>query len=154
MFFALVSAVVLVPSGSEFTCTPIRVWDGDGPIWCAEGVHVRVAGIAAREIDGSCRSNQPCPATDPIKSRNALVNLIGRPISVAREGHVIVRGPTMACVSVGEAGGTRTAAWCVSPIGGDLSCAMVGGGWALQWPQYWRHHLCDTSKQIENPRRR
>jgi endonuclease YncB( thermonuclease family) len=35
-------------AGAAFTCTPVRVWDGDGPIWCAEGPKVRLAGIAAR----------------------------------------------------------------------------------------------------------
>ena len=43
-----------VPAGQSFTCTPTAVWDGDGPIWCAEGPKVRLAGISAREIDGTC----------------------------------------------------------------------------------------------------
>jgi len=34
------------------------------------------------------------------------------------------------------------AAWCVSPRSGDLSCAMVRGGWALRWDRYWRNHRC------------
>lgn len=37
------------------------------------------------------------------------------------------------CRSDGSAGGNRTAARSVSPIGGDLSCAMVRGEWALRW---------------------
>lgn len=48
---AFLTAVV-VPTGHQFNCTPTRVWDGGGPIWCAEGPRVRLAGIAAREIDG------------------------------------------------------------------------------------------------------
>lgn len=28
------------------------------------------------------------------------------------------------------------------PIGGDLSCAMVAGGWALRWDRYWGVHRC------------
>jgi hypothetical protein len=70
-------------------------------------------------MDGSCRSNQPCPAVSAERSRDELVRL---PIGRAREGHVIVRGPAMECRSEGSAGGSRTAAWCVSPRGGDLSC--------------------------------
>ena len=54
-------AASIVAAGQTFTCTPTHVWDGDGPIWCAEGAHVRIAGIAAREMDGTCRTNQPCP---------------------------------------------------------------------------------------------
>ena len=54
-------AASIVASGQTFTCTPTHVWDGDGPVWCAEGPHLRIAGIAAREMDGTCRTNQPCP---------------------------------------------------------------------------------------------
>jgi endonuclease YncB( thermonuclease family) len=136
-----VSAVV-VPAGEVFSCVPVRVWDGDGPIWCAEGPHVRLAGIAAREMDGSCRANQPCPAPSGEAARDALVQLVGRATGVAPEGHVLVQGPAMRCVSDGGAGGNRTAAWCVSPVGGDLACAMIAGGWALRWDRYWHGHRC------------
>lgn len=136
----LIAAVV--PAGQAFECTPTRVWDGDGPIWCAEGPHVRVAGIAAPEMDGSCRAGHPCVSVDPKVARDALVALVGKPVGVAREGHVLVMGPAMRCVSDGGAGGTRTAAFCVSPIGGDLSCAMVASGNAARWERYWRGHRC------------
>jgi hypothetical protein len=33
----LLLVVSVVPTGEEFTCTPKRVWDGDGPVWCKEG---------------------------------------------------------------------------------------------------------------------
>ena len=139
---ALLAAVTVVPAGQTFECTPTRVWDGDGPVWCAEGPHVRLSGIAAREMDGTCRSNQPCPDADAAVSRDALVLQIGQPIGKSPEGHILVRGPTMQCRSDGGASGNRTAAWCVSPINGDISCAMVNGGWALQWDVYWRRHGC------------
>jgi endonuclease YncB( thermonuclease family) len=54
-------AVEIVGAGKSFKCTPVAVWDGDGPIWCAEGPRIRISGVAAREIDGTCRANQPCP---------------------------------------------------------------------------------------------
>lgn len=142
MSILLFIAASIVPAGQTFDCTPTRVWDGDGPIWCAEGPRVRLSGIAARETDGTCRDNQPCPAAGAGEARNALVRLVGRATGTSREGHVLVNGPTMRCVSVGGGGGSRTAAWCVSPIGGDLSCAMVQGGWALRWERYWRQHKC------------
>ena len=135
-------AAAVVAYGKPFTCTPTRVWDGDGPIWCAEGPRIRVAGIAAREIDGSCRRYQPCPKVNPIRSRDALARLVGQPMRLSGDGHVLVRGPAMRCVSAGDAKGHRTAAWCVSPVGGDLSCAMVRGGWALPWRVFWRGHRC------------
>lgn len=142
MILALVAAVVVVPAGASFVCTPIAVYDGDGPIWCAEGPRVRLAGIAAREMDGTCRSNQPCPAHAAPVSRDALVRLVGRAIGRGREDHVLVTGPSLRCVSTGGAGGSRTGSWCTSPVAGDLSCAMVRGQWALPWPKYWNRHRC------------
>lgn len=68
-------AASIVASGQTFTCTPTHVWDGDGPVWCAEGPHLRIAGIAAREMDGTCRSNQPCPDASAVEARDALVQL-------------------------------------------------------------------------------
>jgi endonuclease YncB( thermonuclease family) len=111
-------------------------------VWCKEGPRIRLAGIAAREIDDSCRSNQPCPTAGGAEARDALVKLIGAPTGRSLEGHVLVAGPAMRCVSVGDGVGTRTAAWCVSPLAGDVSCAMVKGGWALRWEGYWRDHSC------------
>ncbi len=143
MSLLLLAAVAVVPSDQIFECTPTRVWDGDGPVWCAEGPRVRVSGIAAREIDGSCRSNQPCPAASAEQSRDALARLVGKPRGKSGEGHVLVSGPTMTCRSTGSGGGNRTAAWCVSPKGGDISCAMTQGGFALRWDRYWGNHRCD-----------
>lgn len=135
-------ASVVIPAGETFACTPTRIWDGDGPIWCVEGPHIRVAGIAARESDGSCRSNQPCPRATAEEAKSALVALVGRRTGTAREGHALVSGPTLTCISNGSAGGDRTAAWCTSPRNGDLSCAMVRTRTVLIWPRYWRRHRC------------
>ena len=132
----------VVRSGQTFRCTPTSVWDGDGPIWCAEGPKVRIAGVAAREIDGTCQSNQPCPMVGGIEARDRLVRLFGGRRGVLPEGHIVVTAPTMTCRSVGSAGGSRTAAWCSSPVFGDLSCAVVRQGGAVRWPKYWRDHRC------------
>ena len=142
LFLILVLNAAIVPSGDNFTCTPIRVWDGDGPIWCSEGPRVRLSGIAAREMDGSCSRGHPCPAAKAEDARDALVSLIGRPVGRSREGHILVSGSAMRCRSDGGAGGSRTAAWCISPKGGDINCAMVRGGWAAQWDKYWKRHRC------------
>jgi hypothetical protein len=48
----------------------------------------------------------------------------------------------MHCTSTGGAGGDRTGAWCISPRSGDISCAMVRGGWAARWERYWQGHRC------------
>lgn len=142
MSLFLVLAAVVVPHGETFECTPEAVWDGDGPVWCAEGPRIRLSGIAARELDGSCSPGHPCPEAGPFEARDALVRLIGQPIGDGPHGHVLVEGPTMRCRSVGSAGGDRTGAWCVSPQSGDVSCSMVRGGWAARWDRYWGEHQC------------
>lgn len=127
----------VVAAGIAFTCTPVRVWDGDGPIWCAEGPRIRLSGIAAREIDGTCRKGHPCPKASAEAARDHLVSLIGRRTGVASTGHVLVKGEPLRCRSVGSGGGDRTAAWCSNSTAGDLSRAMVKSGYALRWKRYW-----------------
>lgn len=134
--------VSIVRAGETFTCTPTTVWDGDGPIWCAEGPKIRIAGVAAREMDGSCRSNHPCPSVSALEARDRLVRLLGGAKGTLSTGHVKVRSGPMQCVSDGAARGSRTAAWCHSPIFGDLSCAVVQAGGAVRWPRYWKAGLC------------
>lgn len=138
----LSSFLQIVSAGAAFTCTPVAVWDGDGPIWCAEGPKVRIAGVAAREMDGTCKPNQPCPAADAMDARDRLVRLFGGSKGALPTGHVKVRAEPMTCISDGSAGGSRTAAWCRSPALGDLSCAVVRAGGAVRWPRYWRNHRC------------
>lgn len=104
---------------------------------------MRLSGVAAREMDGSCSINHPCPQVSAEEARDALVQLIGKRIGQSSEGHILVKGPTMNCRSEGGAGGNRTAAWCISPEGGDISCGIVKGGWALKWARYWRDHECN-----------
>lgn len=142
MIFTFVLLLPVVTAGQSFECTPIAVWDGDGPIWCKEGPRIRLSGIAAREIDGTCKPGHPCPKTSGIVARDALVRYIGTSTGKLSYGHIKVKGPTMRCMSVGGAGGNRTAAWCISPKSGDLSCAMVRGGYALKWKKYWKSHKC------------
>ncbi len=135
MLFAFAA---IVAAGSSFTCTPVRVWDGDGPIWCAEGPKIRLAGIAAREIDGSCKPGHPCPRASGTVARDALVRLVGTATGRSREGHVLVRGKPLRCVSHGSGKGARTAATCLTAGGVDIGCAMVSGGFAVRWAQYER----------------
>ena len=132
----------VIAAGLSFVCTPTAVWDGDGPIWCAEGPTIRIAGVAAREIDGTCRVNQPCPPVGGVDARDRLVRLLGGSRGTRLEGHILVHSATMTCLSDGSAGGSRTAAWCQSSSVGDLSCAVVRSGGAVRWARYWRDHRC------------
>jgi hypothetical protein len=134
--------VRIVPKAENFECTPTHVWDGDGPIWCLEGPRVRLAGIAAREIDETCRPDHPCPSAGGVEARDSLVNLLGQPIGEGQHGHILVSGPPLQCVSTGGAGGKRTGAWCQSDIIGDLSCAMIHEGSALRWDKFWEDGHC------------
>ncbi|MGI8704631.1 MAG: hypothetical protein ACR2JJ_02350 [Sphingomicrobium sp.] len=136
-FFAQV-----VAAGSNFACTPTAVWDGDGPVWCAEGPKIRIAGVAAREMDGACRTNHPCPSVSGADARDRLVQLLGGARGRLSTGHIVVRSATMTCRSDGSARGSRTAAWCTSPALGDLSCAVVRSGGAVRWARYWGDHQC------------
>lgn len=138
----LLLTVPIVPAGESFACTPVAVWDGDGPVWCEEGPRIRLAGIAAREIDGTCRRGHPCPDASGEAARDALARLLGEPGGIGRYGHRLVDGPTMRCRSTGSAEGTRTGAWCLSPVGGDISCAMVRSGMAKRWRRFWGGHRC------------
>lgn len=132
----------IVAQGATFNCTAVSVWDGDGPIWCAEGPKIRLAGIAAREIDETCRRGHPCPTASGVDARNHLVKLLGGARATARTGHILVRGPALRCQSEGSGKGERTAAWCRIPGGVDLSCAMIADGYALRWATYDRRRRC------------
>ena len=122
-----------IAAGLVFACTPVAVWDGDGPIHCAEGPKVRLAGIAAREISGGCREHHPCPRAAGEAARDNLVRILGGARGMAREGHVLVQGPRLSCRSFGMTYG-RVAALCSAPEVGDLSCTQVRAGVALPWP--------------------
>lgn len=141
----LLAFASIVASGATFTCTPTHVWDGDGPIWCAEGPRIRLSGIAAREIDDSCRPGHPCPAASGATARDALVRLIGRPVGRAATGHILVNGAALRCVSEGSGKGARTAAWC-SGSRGDLSCAMVKTGYVLRWKRHGGTRVCGARR--------
>lgn len=136
----LILAAQIVAAGVSFTCTPTRVWDGDGPIWCAEGPRIRLAGIAAR--DESCRPGHPCPRASAVAARDHLVRLIGRPVGRTGEGHILVRASPLTCRSEGNGRGARTAAWCSTSTGTDLSCAMIRARMAARWGRYWRGRRC------------
>ena len=136
----------IVAAGLLFACTPTLVADGDGPVWCAEGPHVRIAGIAARERDGSCRPGQPCPTASADAAMAALVNLLGGSHGTVRfrgahYDHARVSAATMRCLSTGSAGGSRTGAFCLMVDGRNLSCAMLATRTVLRWDRYWRRDI-------------
>ena len=70
MIFSLLLAATIVPAGQSFNCTPTAVWDGDGPIWSAEGPHIRLSGIARGKWTG--RAVQGIPALRLTQSPRAI----------------------------------------------------------------------------------
>lgn len=90
-------------------------------------IKIRLSGIAARERDGSCSEAHPYPAASASASTAALE----RPSS----------GEKLSCRAVRSTYG-RVAAFCENGSGVDLSCAMVGGGYASRWERYWGAHRC------------
>jgi len=121
-------AVVEAPAGdpNDFPCTVEGVHDGDGPIYCLErdregrNIKIRLSGLAAREIDGTCRPNQPCPDASGEEAKAELLRLsVNRVLRCHREGRSYAR--TVATCSNGD---------------GDLSCAMIRSGTALRWERY------------------
>lgn len=136
----------IIVAGALFACTPTLVYDGDGPIFCAEGPRIRIAGIAARERDNSCRAGHPCPIASGDQAMSALVTLLGGARGTVRlrgasYDHVRVRAPTMRCLSIGSAGGNRTGAFCQMADRRNLSCAMLATGTVARWDRYWRRDI-------------
>lgn len=121
-----------IVASAIFICTPIAVWDGDGPIWCEEGPKIRIALIAAREIDGSCRPGHPCPRPSGEAARDALVELLGRPTWRWKTGHVTISASPMRCRYEGRSY-DRVVASCTLADGRDLGRAMLATGTVLPW---------------------
>ena len=119
-------------ASAAFLCTPVAVWDGDGPIWCAEGPKIRLGSIAARELDGSCRAGHPCPRSSGVESRDALVALLGGAKGRLSTGHVKVSAPQMRCRASHQSYG-RVVASCRLSDGRDLGAAMLRTGTVVRW---------------------
>jgi endonuclease YncB( thermonuclease family) len=110
----------------SFPCSVVSIHDGD-TLRCSDGTRVRLAGINAREVDGTC-GPRPCPAA----SADAATAELNR----------LAYGQELTCQANGSSYG-RTAAFCrVDRTGEDLSCAMVASGTAAIWPRYWQDHAC------------
>ncbi|MDP9412525.1 MAG: thermonuclease family protein [Pseudomonadota bacterium] len=140
--FAVIFFAPLAPSASAraetFSCSVIKVHDGDGPIWCSERgedgkpIKIRLTAIAARELDESCSPGHPCPTASGASAQQTLERL--------------ALGSTLTCEATGTSY-NRTTAWCWLPGGVELNCAMVKSGQALKWDKFDPdQRLCSPSK--------
>jgi endonuclease YncB( thermonuclease family) len=125
----LLAALALVTAGQTFECRVVSVHDGD-TIRCADGTRVRLQGIDANELDGSCHTT--CAPLSASAARDRLSGLaLGKPAQ---------------CVSTGKSY-RRVTAWCAAtgvngrPV--DLSCAQVAAGAAVIWRRFDPDHRLD-----------
>ncbi len=111
--------------GTLFKCTVTSVYDGDGPIHCREGASIRLNAVAAREMNGTCRRGQPCPAATALAAKHELQSNV--------LGHVL------SCKQTGTSY-NRVTAICWTEAGLEVNCAMVRSGKALLWDRYNRQN--------------
>ena len=95
-------------------CRSPTVTDGDS-LRCG-GQRVRLLGIDAPEMPGSCRPGRQCVQGDPYAARDYLVSLTRT---------------TVRCTPEGQDRYGRTLARCAAN-GIDLSCAMIRSGHAVR----------------------
>lgn len=122
-----------VIAAAPFTCEVVRVHDGDGPLWCATGQKVRVAGIQAPDFE----SAEPCRR--PARARRAY-RCDDR--AAARAQQIVERltlRQRLTCRAVDMSYG-RVVARCTLPDGRSLSCAAIAAGAAVRWDRYWRQY--------------
>ncbi len=128
-------AEIVVTATSAYVCTPVAVQSGDGPIHCAEGRKVTLAGIAVRRIDGGC-GGDACPDASGVAARAALVQLVGeRNGSWTANGMRRISGAPLTCRPSADRS-RKTDMWCHD---GDkqINCEMVRLGYATMLRAGW-----------------
>jgi endonuclease YncB( thermonuclease family) len=118
---------------TTFSCKVTRVHDGDGPLWCSNGVKVRIAGVQAPDFE----SASPCRAADPRRVNYRCNNAAAKRSQQIVERLVLRQ--TLSCEAAGKSY-TRVVARCTLPDGRSLSCATIASGAAARWDRYWRQY--------------
>ena len=127
MMFLTLLATASLPA---FDCRVIKVHDGDGPIWCANGRKVRVAGVQAPDFENAepCRTGKPGYVCSDALARRAQ-QIVER----------MVLNTTMRCQPV-DRSYARVVARCTLTDGRSLTCATIAAGAATRWDSYWRRY--------------
>lgn len=121
----------------SFLCSSPSHHDGDN-LRCADLEHtIRLQGIDAPEMPGSCRSGRDCTPGDPFAARDYLRSL--------------TRGRAVQCSPEGTDRYGRIIARCAVD-GVDLSCAMIAAGHAV--PRYAAIDCGSTQVEMPAPERR
>ena len=100
------------------TCQVASVHDGD-TFRCVGGTLIRIAGVDANELDGSC--HMVCAPMPSRQARAWLDRLIYR--------------RRLTCQPVGMSYRRVVARCAVNGV--DLSCASIAAGAAVRWERYW-----------------
>lgn len=125
---------------ATFVCTPVAIYDADGPIWCKEGPRIRVAAASGREMDGACIKGHPCPAMNPVEARARVIQVMrGKVTGKLPTGHLTITAPPMRCTAHGRSG-DRVVASCTLSWGADLGCASIATGAVADWPEWRRRY--------------
>ena len=120
-------------AAGAFPCTVSRVHDGDGPLWCSNGIKVRIAGVQAPDFE----SAEPCRRHDTSRA-----NYTCDDASADRSRRIVERivlHRTMICQPMGMSY-KRVVARCTLADGRSLSCAAIAAGAAARWDRYWRQY--------------
>lgn len=125
--------LIALATAGTFPCTVTRVHDGDGPLWCSNGIKVRIAGVQAPDFESAepchrhnaSRTNYTCNDAAADRSRQIVER--------------IVMHQTMNCQPTGMSY-RRVVARCTLTDGRSLSCAVIAAGAAVRWDRYWRRY--------------
>jgi endonuclease YncB( thermonuclease family) len=126
---------------APFACEVVRVHDGDGPLWCANGVKIRVAGIQAPDFEdaGPCRAG---------RAEFVCSNAQAERCRVIVERLTLHRSLT--CEPFGKSY-DRVVARCRFADGRDLACTIIAVGAATRWDRYWRgYKLPDCTRSVDS----
>jgi endonuclease YncB( thermonuclease family) len=96
---------------------------------CADHRKVKLAGVDANELDGSCHNE--CAAFSAVRARRWLATVALR--------------QRLTCRPV-DRSYARIVATCRLPNGRDLSCELVGVGAAVRWDRYWRKYALEPCR--------
>lgn len=136
MIAATLLAIAQVTTGQTFTCDVIRVHDGDGPLTCANGIKVRIAGVQSPDYESAepCRIGKAGYVCDDSRARAAQRVTAG-----------LALNKRLACTAVDKSW-NRVVARCWLPDGRSLTCAVIarGGGW--RWDKFWRRYRMEKCR--------
>jgi endonuclease YncB( thermonuclease family) len=124
--------IALAPP-KTFSCTVTRVHDGDGPLWCSNGIKIRTAGVQAPDFESAL----PCRAADPRRVNYRCNNAAAQRSQQIVERLVLRK--TLRCEATGKSY-SRVVARCTLPDGRSLACASIALGAAVKWDRYWRQY--------------